>query len=61
MPSSLMIFSARAISWIWKRMVSRVLEQERDDVAERHAAPALEGDDLAAELVALALVGAEVG
>ena len=61
MASSLISFSTRAISWIWKRMVSRFSNTKVMTGPTEHPAALLEGDDVGAELLALALVGAQVG
>ena len=58
--SSLMIFSARAISWTWKRTVSKHSKTRVMIGPERHPPVALAGDDLGPVVLAHPLVGPQV-
>ena len=60
MASSVIIFSTRAISWIWKRIVSRFSNTKVTTGPTRIRRRFLSSMIVAAELVALALVGAQV-
>ena len=61
MPSSVKMRSTRAISWIWKRIVSRFSNITVTMVPTCDPATPLQLDDLRAELLALAFVGTRVG
>ncbi len=61
MPSSVTIFSTRAISWIWKRMVSRFSNISVTIVPNETRRRRLSSITAARNVVALALVGAHVG
>ena len=61
MASSVSSFSTRAISWIWKRIVSRFSNTKVTIGPTPTRRRRLQRDDVAQELGPLALVGAQVG